>query len=124
MLVSRATLHNEDKSAIGTSESAIVWWSSAPGCHPEVVRAVLSERAPDSQPFVFPHVCPSCGQAASVWKEVAWRCVNVSCPAMIRQSLAHFVSRPDSISKGSASAGSNCLSLRTVKPRRSLYAQG
>ena len=24
---------------------------------------------------------------------MAWRCVNVSCPAMIRQSLAHFVSK-------------------------------
>ena len=95
VLVSRATLHNEDEIRnrdVRIGDRVVV--QRAGDVIPEVVRAVLSERAPDSQPFVFPHVCPSCGQAASRLEgEVAWRCVNVSCPAMIRQSLAHFVSK-------------------------------
>ena len=80
VLVSRATLHNEDEIRnrdVRIGDRVVV--QRAGDVIPEVVRAVLSERAPDSQPFVFPHVCPSCGQAASRLEgEVAWRCVNVS----------------------------------------------
>ena len=96
VLVSRATLHNEDEIRNRDSRrSAMVWWSSAPGMSsPKWCGPYFRNVPPDSQPFVFPHVCPSCGQAASRLEgEVAWRCVNVSCPAMIRQSLAHFVSK-------------------------------
>ena len=82
------------KSAIGTSESAIVWWSSAPGMSSRSGAGRTFGTCPGFAAFRFPHVCPSCGQAASRLEgEVAWRCVNVSCPAMIRQSLAHFVSK-------------------------------
>ena len=66
VLVSRATLHNEDEIRnrdVRIGDRVVV--QRAGDVIPEVVRAVLSERAPDSQPFVFPHVCPSCGQAAS-----------------------------------------------------------
>ena len=95
VIVSRATLHNEDEIRnrdVRVGDRVVV--QRAGDVIPEVVRAVLSERAADSEPFAFPHICPSCGQEASRLEgEVAWRCVNVSCPAMLRQSLTHFVSK-------------------------------
>ena len=96
VIVSRATLHNEDEIRnrdVRVGDRVVV--QRAGDVIPEVVRAVLSERSPDSQPFVCPSdVCPACGQAASrIEGEAAWRCVNLSCPAVIRQSLAHFVSK-------------------------------
>ena len=95
VVVSRATLHNEDEIInrdVRIGDRVIV--QRAGDVIPEVVGAVLSERPADSKPFVFPHVCPACGEPAHRLEgEAAWRCVNMSCPAVIRQSLAHFVSK-------------------------------
>ena len=95
VVVSRATLHNEDEIRnrdVRVGDLVVV--QRAGDVIPDVVRAVLSERSEHSVPFVFPRVCPSCGQKAfRLDGEVAWRCVNVSCPAVIRQSLTHFVSK-------------------------------
>lgn len=94
-LVSRATLHNEDE--IRNRDVRIgdkVFVRRAGDVIPEVVGAVLSERPPEAVPYVFPHQCPSCGAPAHRLEgEAAWRCVNLSCPAMVRQSIAHFVSK-------------------------------
>lgn len=95
VLVSRATLHNEDE--IRNRDVRVgdkVFVRRAGDVIPEVVGAVLSERPADSQEYVFPHVCPSCkAPAHRLEGEAAWRCVNLSCPAMIRQSITHFVSK-------------------------------
>ncbi len=95
VVVSRATLHNEDEIInrdVRIGDRVIV--QRAGDVIPEVVGAVLSERPENAVPFVFPHFCPSCGEPAHRLEgEAAWRCVNMSCPAMIRQSLAHFVSK-------------------------------
>mgnify|MGYP005807292419 CR=1 FL=1 len=95
VVVSRATLHNEDEIInrdVRIGDRVIV--QRAGDVIPEVVGAVLSERPEHAVPFVFPHFCPSCGEPAHRLEgEAAWRCVNMSCPAMIRQSLAHFVSK-------------------------------
>lgn len=94
-LVTRATLHNEDE--IQNRDVRIgdkVFVRRAGDVIPEVVGAVLAERAPDAAPYVFPRQCPSCGMPAHrIEGEAAWRCVNLSCPAMVRQSIAHFVSK-------------------------------
>ncbi|MEG2005195.1 MAG: NAD-dependent DNA ligase LigA, partial [Bilophila sp.] len=95
VVVRRATLHNEDEIRnrdVRVGDTVIV--QRAGDVIPEVVRAVLSKRPADAVPFVFPHCCPSCGAPAHrIEGEAAWRCVNLSCPAMVRQSLAHFVSK-------------------------------
>lgn len=95
VVVSRATLHNEDEIRnrdVRVGDTVIV--QRAGDVIPEVVEAVLSLRPADAVPFVFPHTCPSCGTPAHrIEGEAAWRCVNLSCPAMVRQSLAHFVSK-------------------------------
>lgn len=94
-VVTRATLHNEDE--IRNRDVRIgdkVFVRRAGDVIPEVVGAVLAERTPDAAPYVFPHQCPSCGMPAHrIEGESAWRCVNLSCPAMLRQSIAHFVSK-------------------------------
>lgn len=94
-VVTRATLHNEDE--IRNRDVRIgdkVFVRRAGDVIPEVVGAVLAERAPDAAPYVFPRQCPSCGMPAHrIEGESAWRCVNLSCPAMVRQSIAHFVSK-------------------------------
>lgn len=95
VLVSRATLHNEDE--IKNRDVRIgdlVFVRRAGDVIPEVLGAVPDERPAGSEPYVFPHRCPSCGMPAHrIEGEAAWRCVNLSCPAMIRQSISHFVSK-------------------------------
>ena len=94
-LVTRATLHNEDeirKRDVRIGDKVFV--RRAGDVIPEVVSAALDERSPDATPYVFPHHCPSCGMPAHrIEGESAWRCVNLSCPAMLRQSITHFVSK-------------------------------
>lgn len=93
--VSRATLHNEDEIKnrdVRVGDTVIV--QRAGDVIPEVVGPVLSLRPEDAVPFEFPRFCPSCGEPVHRLEgEAAWRCVNVSCSAVLRQSLAHFVSK-------------------------------
>ncbi len=93
--VSRATLHNEDEirnKDIREGDTVIV--CRAGDVIPAVVDTVPEQRPHDAKPYVFPSHCPVCGHPAHrIDGEAAWRCVNLSCPAVIRQSLAHFVSK-------------------------------
>ena len=93
--VSRATLHNEDEirsKDIREGDTVIV--CRAGDVIPAVVGIVPEQRPCGAKPYVFPSYCPVCGHAAyRIEGEAAWRCVNLSCPAVIRQSLAHFVSK-------------------------------
>jgi DNA ligase (NAD+) len=93
--ISMATLHNEQEIArrdIRAGDTVII--EKGGDVIPKVVKPVLSNRPPDSQPWKMPTVCPVCG--ATLHKEeeeVVWRCVNESCPAKLGGGLLHFVSR-------------------------------
>ncbi len=93
--VSRATLHNSDRVAqldIRIGDTAIV--RKAGEIIPEVVRVLKELRPADTQPFVMPTHCPVC--ASAVVREIGeavTRCVNTSCPAILRGSVEHWVSR-------------------------------
>ena len=94
VLVSRATLHNADEIArldVRVGDKVIV--QRAGDVIPQIVS--VAEKGENTEPFVFPDVCPVCGGA--VVREsgmVAYRCVNsLSCPAQIRGELEHFVSK-------------------------------
>jgi DNA ligase (NAD+) len=93
--ISRATLHNEDEiRLLDVREGDMVVVQRAGDVIPEIVRAVSEERAAGSVPFAFPSVCPACGEPVRrLSGEAAWRCVNLACPAMARESIVHFVSR-------------------------------
>ncbi|WP_461210967.1 NAD-dependent DNA ligase LigA [Desulfocurvus sp. DL9XJH121] len=93
--VSRATLHNEDEiRAKGLKVGDIVLVQRAGDVIPEVVRPLEERRTGREREFEFPHVCPACGsEAVRLPGEVAWRCVNATCPAVVRQRVVHFVSK-------------------------------
>lgn len=95
VVVSRATLHNEDEiraKNLMINDTVIV--QRAGDVIPEVVRAVVEKRTDNAVPYEFPRVCPVCGSDARRTEgEAAWRCVNVACPAVRRQSIVHFVSK-------------------------------
>ncbi len=93
--VQRATLHNyEDLARKDIREGDTVLVEKGGDIIPKVVSVLLDHRAADSQPFEIPSTCPVCGDPVVRYEgEVAWRCVNPACPAIVRESVGHFVSR-------------------------------
>lgn len=93
--VSRATLHNADRVAeldIRVGDTVIV--RKAGEIIPEVVRVLPELRPADSQPFQMPTHCPECGEPlVRELDEAVTRCVNTSCPAILRRSLIHWAGR-------------------------------
>ncbi|EHC19612.1 DNA ligase [Fischerella thermalis JSC-11] len=93
--VSRATLHNADRIAqldIRIGDTVIV--RKAGEIIPEVVRVLKELRPPDTEPFVMPSHCPVCGQpVVREMGEAVTRCVNTSCPAILKGAIEHWVSR-------------------------------
>ena len=93
--VKRATLHNyEDLARKDVRIGDTVYLEKGGDIIPKVVGVNLVHRSAASQPFEIPTHCPICGEAVVRFPdEVAWRCVNASCPAIVRESIGHFVSR-------------------------------
>lgn len=93
--VKRATLHNyEDLSRKDVRVGDTVLVEKGGDVIPKVVRVLLDLRPADSSPFVMPAACPVCGDPVlREGEEVATRCVNPACPAVIREALRHFCSR-------------------------------
>ncbi len=95
VVVRQATLHNFDYIAekdIRIGDRVQVKRSG--DVIPYVIGPVVSARTGDERPFVPPQVCPVCKQPVEHLEgEVAWYCVNFSCPAQLIRNLEHFVSR-------------------------------
>ncbi|WP_034993482.1 NAD-dependent DNA ligase LigA [Beijerinckia mobilis] len=102
VVVSNATLHNEDEIArkdirIGD----MVTIQRAGDVIPQVLGPVLDKRPAGATPYVFPHTCPVCGSAAireidpkTGTEDVVRRCTGgLVCPAQVIERLKHFVSR-------------------------------
>ena len=95
VVVSRATLHNEDE--IRRKDIRIGDWvlvQRAGDVIPEVVMVIKERRTGNERPFVMPKTCPVCGSPL-VRKpgEAVWRCPNKSCYAQLVRHLQHFASR-------------------------------
>jgi DNA ligase (NAD+) len=94
-VVQRATLHNQDRIAeldIRIGDTAIV--RKAGEIIPEIVRVLPELRPPGTVAFIMPSHCPECSEAlVRPFGEAVTRCVNSSCPAILRGSLIHWASR-------------------------------
>jgi DNA ligase (NAD+) len=96
VLVTRATLHNEDEIArkdVRIGDTVVL--QRAGDVIPQIVSVVLERRPPSAVPYVFPDTCPVCGSAAvRPPGEVVKRCTGgLICAAQAEERLAHFVSR-------------------------------
>jgi DNA ligase (NAD+) len=92
--VSRATLHNEDEIArLGVEIGDEVLVERSGDVIPRVVRVIKEGEA--RQPFHMPKHCPVCGgNIVREEDEAASRCVNINCPARLKESIGHFAARP------------------------------
>jgi DNA ligase (NAD+) len=102
VVVSNATLHNEDeitRKDVRVGDTVVV--QRAGDVIPQVLAVVLDKRPADSKPYVFPETCPICGSAAlreidekTGERDVVRRCTGtLVCPAQAVEGLKHFVSR-------------------------------
>jgi DNA ligase (NAD+) len=102
VVVTNATLHNEDEIArkdvrIGDT----VRIQRAGDVIPQVLGVVLEKRPADAKPYVFPTVCPVCGSHAvhevnprTGKEDVVRRCTGgLICRAQVVERLKHFASR-------------------------------
>lgn len=107
VVVSNATLHNEDYIAGFDSKGEIIrdgkdirigdWVQiyRAGDVIPKVADVDLSKRTDDAQVYEFPHVCPEC-QSPAIREEgdSVRRCSGgMICPAQAVEKMKHFVSR-------------------------------
>jgi DNA ligase (NAD+) len=94
--VSRATLHNADFiERLGLRLGDWVKVERGGDVIPKVVEVIEDKEHPRGIfRFEFPAACPECASAAvRAGGEVDFRCVNVDCPAKLRESLLHFSER-------------------------------
>lgn len=102
VVVSNATLHNEDEIArkdIRIGDTVVV--QRAGDVIPQIVSIVPDKRPPDTEPYQFPEICPVCGSHAvremdekTGKRDVVRRCTGgLVCEAQQVERLKHFVSR-------------------------------
>ncbi|MBN1149502.1 MAG: NAD-dependent DNA ligase LigA [Anaerolineales bacterium] len=95
VIVKQATLHNFDY--IAEKDIRIGDWvrvKRAGEVIPYVIGPVEAQRDGQERVFQPPQTCPACGEPVeNLEGEVAWYCVNASCPAQLIRNLEHFVSR-------------------------------
>lgn len=93
--VSRASLHNIDyvrAKDVRIGDTVVI--QRAGDVIPEVVSVVADKRDGSEVEFVMPLHCPECGSdVVREHGEAATRCINMSCPARVREGLIHFASR-------------------------------
>ncbi|MGB2924467.1 MAG: NAD-dependent DNA ligase LigA [Limnothrix sp.] len=93
--VQRATLHNEDRIKeldIRVGDTVVI--RKAGEIIPEVLRVLPELRPANTAVYELPSCCPECDSTlVRPQDEVVLRCVNSSCPAILRGSLVHWAAR-------------------------------
>ncbi len=97
VVVSRATLHNEDeiiRKDVRPGDHVIV--QRAGDVIPQIVRSVVKPGVTRSEPYIFPETCPCPLQKPAIRDEgeAVRRCTGgLECPYQQVQRLRHFISR-------------------------------
>ncbi|MDD5531599.1 MAG: NAD-dependent DNA ligase LigA [Syntrophales bacterium] len=93
--VSRASLHNQDeieRKDVRVGDTVVV--QRAGDVIPEIVQVVTSKRRPGSELFRMPEYCPVCkSRVVRLEGEAAVRCIDIACPAQLKENIRHFASR-------------------------------
>ena len=103
VLVSNATLHNEDEILRkDIREGDIVTIQRAGDVIPQIVSVDITKRFSGSKKFIFPKTCPSCGLKVvkefnnnTKKKDAVTRCPDpdYNCKSILKEKLKHFVSK-------------------------------
>ena len=95
VMISRATLHNEDyvkEKGILVGDTVVI--ERAGDVIPQVVKAVAEERSGSERKFAMPTHCPVCGEPVSRPEgEAVTRCINARCPAQALEHIIHWSSK-------------------------------
>lgn len=95
VVVSRATLHNEDevrRKDVRIGDTVVI--QRAGDVIPEVVEVVTEKRTGNEREFVMPDKCPVCGaDVERLEGEAVTRCIGIACPAQVSRTIEHFASR-------------------------------
>ena len=103
VLISNATLHNEDeivRKDIRVGD--IVTIQRAGDVIPQIVSVNIKKRLPNSKKYIFPQKCPSCGlkvikefNTNTKKRDAVTRCPDptYSCQDILKEKLKHFVSK-------------------------------
>lgn len=96
VIVTRATLHNQDEISrkdVRIGDTVIV--RRAGDVIPEIVMPVVEKRPPGTTPWKMPETCPACGgQIVRDTGSAAHRCIaGLYCRAQLQGALRHFASR-------------------------------
>ena len=103
VIVSNATLHNEDeinRKDIRIGDAILI--QRAGDVIPQVLSVDTSKRSKNSKKFIFPNRCPSCGSktvkefnSTTKKMDAVTRCPdpNFDCQAILKEKLKHFVSK-------------------------------
>jgi DNA ligase (NAD+) len=95
VVISRATLHNEDyvkEKGILIGDTVVV--ERAGDVIPQVVKAITEGREGDEYAFEMPARCPVCDEPVSRPEgEAVTRCVNARCPAQALEHIIHWSSK-------------------------------
>ena len=93
--VSRASLHNPDEVArkdVRAGDWVLV--QRAGDVIPEIVEVLKERRTGEEKPFEMPTHCPICKSGVvRLEDEVVPRCVGLSCPAKLKETIVHFASK-------------------------------
>jgi len=123
--IRHATLHNFDEiERLGVRIGDKVVLERAGEVIPKIIKAVESVRTGREKAFKIPVKCPACGGRITKEKEeeVAYRCVNPSCPAQLERGMAHFASRGAMDIEGMGSAAvEQLINNRMVKDFADIY---
>ena len=125
--IARATLHNAEEIARKDLRAGdIVVVEKGGDVIPKIVEAIVSRRPKGKRVrrFRMPERCPQCDSLlVRPEDEVVWRCVNASCPAMLRRRLLHFASRRAMNIEGfGESLVEQLVEIELVKDFADLYA--
>lgn len=95
VVVSRATLHNQDeidRKDIRIGDTVLI--QRAGDVIPEVVKVILNKRPTGTERYTLPTSCPVCnGEIVRPKGEAIARCQNVACPAQVKGRIGHFASK-------------------------------